>query len=123
MRAGTLDRLIDIQQKTTTMSDTGVPVETWETFVSRRAASYRPLRGDERYSGPGISATEQVEFKIRFTGNVCDLTPLHRIVYPAPTEPGDPVPSSRIYNIVAVNELGRREALQIIAERRPDAVS
>lgn len=123
MRAGSLDRLIDIQEKMTSVSDSGAVIETWVTCLARRAASYRPLKGEERYSGPGVSATEQVEFKIRYTENVSALSPLNRLIYPAPNEPNDEVSSLRVWNILAVNELGRREALAIIAERRPDAAS
>lgn len=123
MRAGYLDRLIDIQRKTSTASDSGESIDAWNNIASRRAAGYRSLRGDERFAAPQVVAEEQVEFKIRYSDNVADLSPLDRIIYPASSEasPEDDPDSRRIYNILAVPEVGRREGLRIIAVRRADA--
>jgi len=120
MRAGPLDRKISIRRKTTTASDTGFLVESWSTLSLRRSASYRALKGDERFQGPQVVSSEQVEFRIRYSSDVADLTPQDQIVFPA-LESGDPEPvGSRIYDILAVHQVGRREGLQIIAARRPD---
>ena len=125
MRAGILDRRITIQRKTLTASGSGEPIETWATIAGceRRAASAPlPVRAGENLALPGIIATDQVTFKIRYSSEVATLNAKDRIIYPAlddgspPAMPAD----AHIYDIIAVNELGRREGLSIIAQRRPD---
>lgn len=124
MRAGRLDRLITIQRKTVTSSDSGDVVETWTTLIERRAAGYRPLRGDERFTGEQLVGTEQVEFRIRYSLNVADLSQRDRIVYPAlADESPENVPQTRyVFDILGVNEIGRREGLLVTALRRADAI-
>jgi head-tail adaptor len=121
MRAGKLDRLIDIQRATMNMSPGGEPVLSWDTIVSRRAASYAPVVGTERFSAPQLAALEQVEFRIRYSQNVAELIPSDRVIYPSPEgSPPAPITERQIYNIIAVNEIGRREGLAIMAVRRAD---
>jgi head-tail adaptor len=123
MRAGRLDRLITIQRKTVTSTDSGDVVETWNTLIDRRHAGYRPLKGEERFTGEQVIGTEQVEFRIRYSANVADLSQRDRIVHPALSEDSpEDVPEERnIHDILAVNEIGRREGLLIITQRRADA--
>lgn len=123
MRAGRLDRLITIQRKTVTSTDSGDTVETWTTLIERRAAGYRPLKGEERFAGEQTVGTEQVEFRIRYSSNVADLSQRDRIVYPALADesPEDEPDNRNIYDILAVNEIGRREGFLIVTQRRADA--
>jgi SPP1 family predicted phage head-tail adaptor len=122
MRAGRLDRRIDIERKTVTHSPSGQPVETW-SLVSRRSASVTPLSGDERFSAPQYVAREQVQFEIRWSADVATVQPKDRIVYPAidtSLSPA-PVPAERdIYDIFYIAEVGRRRGLRIVAVRRAD---
>lgn len=122
MRAGRLDRRIDLERLTVTQSQSGAEVESWTPLAARVAASYRPARGDERSAAPQYVASEQVEFKIRWTASLADLNPKDRLIYPAvfDTSPEDVPGDERIFDIVAVHELGRRETLQIMAVRRSD---
>lgn len=123
MRAGRLDRLITIQRKSVTASDSGEPQESWATVGTlRRAASMSPVKGDERFSNPQINALEQVEVRVRYSADVAALTPQDRIIYPALEEASpENTPAGRnIYDVLAVHEIGRREGLQIITQRRPD---
>jgi len=124
VRAGRLDRRITIQRFTTTYSPSGEPIETWTDLVSRRWAEVRPVRGDERFSAPQLAAKEQVEFRIRWGAAVADVSPLDRIIYPAvePASPAEEIAESRVYDILAVHEIGRRDGLRIIAARRVDGV-
>ena len=125
MRSGRLDRVLDIQRLTVTLSDSGEPVQTWAAIVTRRAASITPIQGSERFVNPQIIATDQVEFRIRYFADVADLSPLDRIIYPA-SEVSSPeaVPAEHdIFDILSVNEIGRREGLRIIALRHADAVA
>lgn len=125
MRAGRLDRLMTIQRKTVTASDSGEPVETWTTIVERRAAGYRPLKGDERFTGEQVIGTEQVEFRIRYSSNVAALSQQDRIIYPALADesPEDEPDTRNIYDVLAVHEVGRREGLLIITQRRSDVTA
>lgn len=120
VRAGRLDRLIDIQRYTRVVTPRGDVEESWAEVSGRRAAGYRPLKADERLSGPEVAATEQVEFRIRYSANVADLTAKDRIIYPAMNEGDADIPTNRIFDILGVSEVGRREALLIIGQRRPD---
>lgn len=122
MRAGRLDRLIDIQRATATLSDSGEPQETWANLVARRPASYRPMNGGESYGPPQLTASQQVEFRIRYSSTVADLSPKDRVIYPAVNE-GDTPPEARIFDILSVNEIGRREGLQIVAKRHADGAT
>lgn len=127
MQAGRLDRLITIQRNTPTSGEDGQPSDSWATVGAlRRHASVRPVRGEERFTADQFVALEQIEFRIRYADTVADLTPLDRILYPALTEaevgssPPTTIETRRIYNIMAVHEIGRREGLQILTARRAD---
>jgi SPP1 family predicted phage head-tail adaptor len=119
MRAGRLDRKIDIQRQTASQSPSGEPIESWTDIVKSWSASVRPLRGDERYSVPQEVASEQIQFEVRYSTVLADLTPKDRIIYPALGE-GEESSGRRICDILAINEIGRRKGLQIVAQKRSD---
>jgi head-tail adaptor len=121
MRAGRIDRIITIQRKSVTYSSSGEPQETWAVLVERWWASIAAVSGDERFTGEQWVAKEQTEFRIRWSTVVADLSPLDRIIYPAPAS-GDMFepPTRSIYNVMSVQEIGRMEVLQILAARRAD---
>lgn len=124
VRIGSYDRLVTIQRRQLTASPSGAPIISWVTIAARRPASYRPVRGEERFAAPQWVAREQVEFRVRYSANVAALSPLDRIVYPAidpDTSPPDVPAESRFFDIMAVHEVERRRALVILAARRPDA--
>jgi SPP1 family predicted phage head-tail adaptor len=122
VRYGRLDRKITIQRKTSTLADDGSEVEAWADLVASRWASVNPVSGDERFSVPQIGASQQTEFLIRWSSTVEGLTPKDRIIYPVTpvTSPETPTPDTSIYDIAAVHEVGRRQALRLIATRRTD---
>lgn len=120
MRAGRLDRFITIQRKSTTYSDSGQPEDTWAALVANRPASVSPVSGEERFSGEQFVARQQTEFRVRYSTELADLTPLDRVVYPADDADNSPEVTTSIYDILAVHELGRREGLQIITARKAD---
>lgn len=113
-----LDRRITIQRKTVNPSDSGEPVEIWSSLSDGRWATVSPLRGDERFNDAQYVAREQVELEIRWSQSVADLSPQDRIIFPAIDQPA--IPDTRVYDILAVHEIGRREGLRIIAVRRAD---
>lgn len=124
MKAGKLDRKIDIQRKSDGQTDSGAPVETWTNLAARLAATYSPVRGDEKGSAPQPVASQQVDFWIRWTAALAGLTPKDRVIYPAIFEdvsPADEITDDRIYDIIEVSEIGRREGLKIRTSRRADA--
>lgn len=117
MRAGRLDRRITIQRKESEPSDSGEPIDTWETLATVWA-SMSPVRGDERFDAPQLIAGEQIEFRVRWSSILAGLNALDRIIYPTQNHPH----ISHIHDILAVHEIGRREGLQIIAWRRADVL-
>lgn len=117
MRAGTLDRRIELQRKTNSWSSTGQPIEAWGALV-QRWAEVKPLSGDERNAAQQWIAREQVKFTIRWSPEVANFSPLDRVVFPATDSSVSPVPSRSIYDVIAVNEEGRQEGMAILAARR-----
>src|SRR5690554_14898 len=107
MRAGRLDRRIDLQRYSLGYSDSGEPQETWTDLAARVAASFSAVRGDERNTADQWVAKEQVEFWIRWTASLADLNPKDRVIYPAIMDglsPEDEITETRIYDIISVHE-------------------
>ncbi len=105
MRAGELDRKIVIQSATSAQDDYGQPTETWATFATVWAKK-RDLRGDEYFAAKQMTAKVDAIFTIRWLEGV--LTTM-RISY-----------DGQYWDIRSINELGRREGLELYAEvRRP----
>lgn len=128
MRAGRLDRLVTIQRKTSTPSDSGEPQETWATISGflRMPAAMRPVKGDERLEAPPqLVGQEQVEFRVRYCAALAGLNPLDRVIHPALEEASpENTPGTRaVHDILAVHEIGRREGLQILTVRRADVTA
>ena len=124
MKAGSLDRRVTLMRKTETQSPSGEPIVAWGILAASRAASVAPVSGSERSVAPQVVAQEQVEFRVRWSSDIADLTPRDRIVYPAldPEEPAAEIPDTHIYDLLAVHEIGRREGLRLIAYRRTDSL-
>lgn len=123
MRAGKLDRFIDIQRGTETQSPSGASTFTWSNLVARWPASIERRRDPmETAQNLQVMASDQVEFRIRYSSEVDDLSPLDRIIYPAVTAPAQAKPNE-IYNIISVSEIGRREGLRVVAWCHADATA
>jgi head-tail adaptor len=122
VRYGRLDRKITIQRKAVSFADDGSEVETWTDLAASRWASVGPVSGDEKFSVPQVNAHQQTEFLVRWSDTIAGLTPKDRIIYPRvpATSPETPIPDTSIYDVSAVHEVGRRQALRIIATRRTD---
>jgi head-tail adaptor len=101
VRAGRLDRKVDIQRKSVTLSESGAPVETWTTLAANRWASVAPVSGEERFQQPQLLARQQTEFQIRWSAVIAELSPLDRLVYPSvpDTSPPSEMPTTSIYDI------------------------
>src|SRR5262245_6462349 len=115
MRAGILDRLVAVQRKSATVSDSGEEQITWSTLAQRWAGK-TPVSGIERYGGEQLEAKEQVEFRLRWDTTIQDLQPTDRIIEPA--QDASAPPERSVYDIIAVLEVGRHEVLRVITTRR-----
>lgn len=123
MSTPNLDRRIDLQRNTPTQSGSGAEVENWSNLAAAYAAQQRPLRGEERNTAPQWVASQQVEFTVRWRSDLANLNPKDRVIYPAIMEglsPEDEITEDRIFDIMEVNETGRRDWLAIRAARRAD---
>lgn len=102
-RAGNLDRRITIEQATETQNAVGEPIVTWSTFATLWA-SKRDVTGREPFTSQERYAEVDTIFKIRW---IDDLSAKMRISY-----------DGRYYDIIRFNELGRKEAIEIMATAR-----
>lgn len=106
MRAGKLDRVINIESFSSTQDEFGSPIEEWTAFVTGLRAQIVQSSTAEFFSNTvGEGATSTIIFRTRFVDGV---TNLHRIVY-----------DGRNFDIEEVKELGRRQGLELRA-RAPE---
>jgi len=100
MRAGKLDRRIEIHRLTETgRTAFNEPVLSWSK-VATVWAQQRPDRGTERFAAAQVNGAAVLSFHIRYRA---DLTEKDRIVY-----------EGRTYEIVAPpREIGRRSVTEI----------
>lgn len=103
MQAGQLDRLITLQGKTSTQDDHGGVVEAWAK-VADIWAQYLAGGGNERFASAQVYAETQGRFRIRWRSGV---TPQHRIVF-----------DGKEWDIIAVDEIGRRTGLELKVKAR-----
>ena len=106
MRAGALDRRVKIEQRLLTTGGTGEPVESWE-FVADRWMAKRDIRATESFTGNERLAEAETVWRGRYHGNEAWRPDSHRIVH-----------RNRVYQILGVTELGRRDALEFACAAR-----
>lgn len=104
MRAGELNRLIDIDQATDVRDAAGGVTQTWTIFAADVSAKVMPKRGREHVSGDRINVEFDTVFRIRYLPGVVAKM---RLRYEGVT-----------YDIQFVAELGRREGLDLLAKVR-----
>ena len=103
MPAGARDRRISIERKTTVKDELGDPVETWSELAPRWA--HVKHQGGREFLSAGA---ERIEARAVFTIRYLDgLSRADRVNY-----------GGTIYDIEAINELGRRHEQQIMAVAR-----
>jgi head-tail adaptor len=123
MRAGTLDKFVTVMRKTTTYADDGQPLDAWAVLGTlRRPANVGPVAGEERRATEQVAATEQTRFRLRYSEDLADLSPLDRIIYPAMTGESSPevIPHRNVFDIIEAPHIGRLDAIEIVAIRRTD---
>jgi SPP1 family predicted phage head-tail adaptor len=111
MKAGSLDRRIDILRHTATGKDTmNAQVKTWAPITSEPIpAAKEDIRDGERFRASEQGATITTRFQVRWSPAVADVDPTHRIQF-----------DGREYDIAGVKEIGRREGLEITASARSE---
>ena len=98
MRAGDLDRRISIERFTSTVSDTGEPIETW-TNLATRWAKVDQQSGREFFAAPQEVSERKVVFRIRW---IEGLTVRDRVIC-----------DGAVHDIVEVRRLGRKEGVEL----------
>jgi SPP1 family predicted phage head-tail adaptor len=103
MRAGKLDRIINIEVATTSQDPgTGETIETWGAFATGLRAQIVQSSTEEYFRASGEGAASTIVFRTRF---IAGVTNLHRIVY-----------EGRNFDIEEVKELGRARGLELRAK-------
>jgi SPP1 family predicted phage head-tail adaptor len=102
MRAGNLDRVIEIQRRTTGLDLYGTPIETWTTFATMRAQMLANATDDREGARDNTTETS-IMFRIRWLDGV---TLENRITF-----------ERQQFAIRETKELGRRVGLEITCQR------
>lgn len=122
------DRLVTIQRKTVTQSDSGEEIPAWVDLAYRVPARVEATRGAERVTAAQEVAQQELTVTIRFHAIPAasrPLTPEDRIIYPVDGLGQDEqAPAlNRILDIVSPDEVGRQIDLSIKTIRRADVTS
>jgi SPP1 family predicted phage head-tail adaptor len=102
MRAGSLDRTINLQSFSSTVNADGTPVEAWTDFATVRAQLVQ-ASADEFLAGYGEADRTVTIFRVRWLD---DVTTDHRVQY-----------DGRNLNIREIKEIGRRKGLELRCEQ------
>ncbi|WP_407192524.1 phage head closure protein [Bradyrhizobium sp. STM 3566] len=102
MRAGSLDRLIEIQRRTTGLDLYGTPVETWTTFTTMRAQLLKNAT-DDREGARGHTTDAVLTFRMYYMPS---LSFNDRLLY-----------DGQQYEITGITEIGRRVGMDVISQR------
>lgn len=105
MKAGSLDRRITIERFTATVDDFGEEVKSWAPLRTVWA-NVTPISDGERWRAGEVGATVTTRFAIRWGAGVGVED---RIVF-----------DGRVYDVVGVKEIGRREGQEITASARAE---
>ncbi|MBR0764143.1 phage head closure protein [Bradyrhizobium japonicum] len=102
MRAGNLDRLIEIQRRGTGLDLYGTPVETWTAVATMRAQLLKNA-SDNQEGARGEITSAMLTFRMRFLDGV---TLENRVTY-----------QGQQFEIIGISEIGRRIGLDLRCER------
>lgn len=108
MAAGRKDRLITIERATTTRNEFGELIEQWEILASVYAEEIERLV-NEQWRAEQLAAETRLQFKAWWTSDLSDLSPVDRLMFEEQT-----------YQILGVQEIGRRRELLITAVARSE---
>lgn len=99
--AGALDRKIVIEQPTVTRNAIGEATKAWSTFATV-FASVTPTTAREYRGAQSIRSVKMTSFIVRYLSGLREDM---RISF-----------DSRYYRITGINEVGRKEGLEVFAE-------
>jgi SPP1 family predicted phage head-tail adaptor len=108
MISGPRDRRIVIERRTYTLDGFGGEVVTW-TNIGHRWASSLPVKDGERFGNAEAIATITHRFQILWDATAAQIDPTYRVLF-----------DGRLYDVVAVKEIGRREGIEISATARAE---
>ena len=103
MRAGKLDRKIVLQRATMVQNEFNEPVPSWGVLCTVSAESM-PVSDSERVRSSQVGAEITMRFGIRYSSVTATLDPRDRLIY-----------GGKVFEIVGIKELGRREGFEISA--------
>lgn len=109
VRMGPLNRRIAIQRAGMVENEHGDKVDGYETLAAVWASA-KPGGGRERLMSAQVAAEAPMVFWIRWSPTVAVVTTSDRVEYPPE--------SGRLFDIVSVNEIGRREGIEIAGVAR-----
>jgi len=102
MRAGNLDRTIDIQSRTTGIGPYGTPIDDWATIATMRAQKLENAI-DDREGTRGDTTDNVITFRMRW---LVGATLESRVIY-----------ENQPFKITRIKEIGRRVGLDVTCER------
>jgi SPP1 family predicted phage head-tail adaptor len=102
MRAGNLDRVIQIQRRFTALDLYGAPIDVWITFATMRAQKLENAIND-REGARGDTTDNVITFRMRWLDGV---TLEQRVSY-----------QDQPFKIMTIKEIGRRVGLDVTCER------
>lgn len=101
MRAGNLDRVIEIHAPTVTVDEAGTPITSYVKLVTLRVQTLKHSI-DDREGQHAVTDTTMSFRCYWFPG----VWPGHRVVF-----------EGNAYNVTAIRELGRRAGMDLIVEK------
>jgi len=102
INAGVLDRVIEVYEEVTVKGEFRDNITSKKLMFSTRAGVWF-LKGDEKHQYNQIYDTQTLNFILRFRDNI---TTKHFIKH-----------KQDFYNIVSIEEIGRKEGLKITANK------
>lgn len=109
--AGARDRKIEFLERGTARDALNAPVETW-SVIAWTWAERMTVSDGERIRAQAVEADRTDRFRTPWTRTLAAIDPTYRI------QDAD----GRVYDILAIKEIGRRKELEFTAMARAEAV-
>jgi head-tail adaptor len=103
MRAGSLDRVIQFQQRSTGLDLYGTPIDVWTPFATKMRAQKLENATDNRESDRGDTTDSIITFRMHWIDGV---TLDNRLSF-----------EGQAFKITRLKEIGRRVGLDVVCER------
>jgi len=106
MNIGNMDRRIALQSQVLTTNNYGQRDSSWSTYATVWA-SIKYMGGSEKLADDQINSTQTVQFAVRYSTDTDGAKASDRVVY-----------NGNNYEVLYVQEIGRREGINIVCELR-----